>query len=416
MAIEQAHQRGMRNQRGAALVGALVIVGILATLAMIFMRSLTDHVKVTGYTIRSFQAADMAEAGITEAISRINTADVPDNGNPKQVTQIFLATNGTQPTLGSDSTALVTGQPAGAWLNYSTAQRSSDALTIAYKTTKDKTKIYRYSLAMNPRIQTVKGSPIFVVTSTGRVGPNRTRIRAEICREPLDLKLKGAVVSNSLVKFTGNAFVCGYNHRGDTPVATGTIGRTGIGGCNENPAIKHWETGSDDMTGIWTTGTINVGGGATDAGAPAEEQGMSGFYAGPWELIGMTPTKFFSWIGPGQSTPPVVFNGPIYLDNNGVAGDRSGDFHLDGTGSGFLYVDGNATINASFTYTGIVYVEGNVTLNGHAWVLGSIVMRGSPDVKIAGGATVLYSHDAILNALTSSLDDFVTISWREVPN
>jgi Tfp pilus assembly protein PilX len=418
------HDANGRPERGAALIGAVMILGILAVFAVILLISLGSHVKIAGRNVRSYQAVGVAEAGVVEALSRIKAGTVPDNGNAKQVTQIFLAASGSQPSLGTDSTAIVTGQPSGAWLNYSTAARSSDALTIAYKTNSARTQIYRYSASSNPRIQTGTGNPLFVITSTGTVGTDRCRIRAEVvsnAQPPFTPNVKAALVADVDVKITGNAFMCGYNHRSDTPSGTGSNGRAGAGGCNEDASVKHWEVGSSDIAGCWTTQSIKLNGGAADDGVPAQQEAQAGFYAGPWEALGITKTTFFNWVGTGQSSLASGMDGIIYLDNNSTAQDQSGSWTLHDTGSGLLYVDGDATLNAGFTYRGLIYIEGDLKLNGSAWILGAVIVRGRSGSKVNGGATVLYSKDAITDYIKDAGSggtggDFTTITWREIPH
>jgi hypothetical protein len=76
-------------------------------------------------------------------------------------------------------------------------------------------------------------------------------------------------------------------------------------------------------------------------------------------------------------------------------------------------VDGDLTLNSTFTYRGLVYIEGDLKLNGTAWILGGLVVRGRTDVTMNGGATVLYSSEAIMIALAKYGSQFVTLSWRE---
>ena len=78
-----------------------------------------------------------------------------------------------------------------------------------------------------------------------------------------------------------------------------------------------------------------------------------------------------------------------------------------------MYADGNLTLNNSFTWRGLIYCEGDLTLNGSAWILGAIVAKGAGNVKFNGGATVLYSHDAIQNYVTKFGGRFTNLSWRE---
>src|SRR5439155_3629960 len=136
--------------RGFALAVVVLVLLVLSLFAVLFMRTITVDTTVSGYGVSESKALTFADAGIAEAISRIRSGDVPDTLNPRMVTQIYLAVAGAVPALGADSTAVATAQPAGSWLNYSTAGPSSDVLTVTYKTDPTRTKIYRYDGQQNP--------------------------------------------------------------------------------------------------------------------------------------------------------------------------------------------------------------------------------------------------------------------------
>ena len=112
--------------------------------------------------------------------------------------------------------------------------------------------------------------------------------------------------------------------------------------------------------------------------------------------------------------PPI---GMIYLDNNATLMDRTGAFaYHGGDGEGYLYVDGDMTINGNFTYRGLIYIEGDLHINGTCWILGGLVCKGKADINLANGTlTVLYSGDAIQQALAKYGGQFVTLGWRELP-
>jgi hypothetical protein len=76
-------------------------------------------------------------------------------------------------------------------------------------------------------------------------------------------------------------------------------------------------------------------------------------------------------------------------------------------------VDGDLTLNSSFTYRGLIYVEGDLKINGQAWVLGGIIVRGKAELRQNGGSTILYSGPTISQVLAKYGGQFVTLSWRE---
>lgn len=404
----------VRNERGIALVMALLVLLVISLLSATLLMSVNTDTKVAANTVKDSQALAIAEAGIGEAMARIRSGDIPINTNARQVAQIFNAAPGSVPVLGVDSVALATAQPASQWLAYSTAGKADSALTVQYKTDASRTLIYKYDPNKNPAVNTLTGYPIFVIKSTGRKGASVRKITAEVMQKPVFTNIKGALTANTDVQFTGNAVICGHNHRADTPIGKGENGRVVPDGCDENAALNQWETGSGDLTGIWTGSSIDNGGDAYSYGTPAQQYGQPGFYSGPWDALAMTQAEFFSWVGAPLNHEPSPPKGIFYLDNNSVGGDQSGNFAFHNVdGEGLLYVDGDLTLNSDFSWKGLVYIEGDLKLNGNAWVLGGIVVRGRAGLKTNGAATLLYSEDAIKQQIAKYGGQMVLLSWRE---
>jgi Tfp pilus assembly protein PilX len=402
------------DERGAALIIALLVMLVLIVVSAGLVTTSVVNTKISGVDQRRAKALDLAEAGVSEAISRIKSGEVPSDLNPRMVAQIFNTNSGSVPTLGTDSVALATAQPAGNWLTYTTANKSADLLTVKFKTDGSGNTIYKYDPQKSLPIQTDTGMPIYQIRSTGNVGGTKRTVVAEAVVRPLPLNIHGALASKVDVKFTGNAVSCGYDHRSDTPAGTGTNGRAGFGGCNENPANEWWEIPGDEMAGLWSGNNVSVSGGAGADGIPVSSQSQPGFYAGPWEALGMTQAQFWAWAGAPQANMPANTNQNIYLDNDGTTQNASGNWTLNCTGSGLLYVDGDLTLNAGFTWRGLVYVEGELSkLNGNAWILGAVIAKGRTETKFNGGATVLWSRDAVLQNVGRG-GAMSVISWREV--
>ena len=406
----------LHNSRGVALVMALLVLMVVSLVGAILMMTLNIDTKIAGHSMRTAQALNVAEAGVGEALSRIRSGDIPcDAANPRAVSQIFLTNSGSVPVLGADSTALATAQSVGDWLNYSTASKGPEVLTVEYKTNDARTQIYRYDSSKDPPVQTTSGLPIFVISATGRKGVSSRRVVTEVIQKPVFLNVFAAVAADVDIKFTGNAVVCGYNHSVDTPTNAGDDGRSIPGGCNEDPGALHWEIGGgEDKTGIWSGQSVQLGAGAQAYGAPSQLENQPGFYLGPWESVGMAQAEFFSWMGPPRNIAPPAPNGIIYLDNNSISQDQSGSFSFSGaTGSGMLYVDGDLTLNHTFIYRGLVYIEGDLKLNGNAWILGALIVRGKTELQNNGAATTLFSKDSIVQNIARHGGQFVTLSWRE---
>ena len=409
-----------RDQRGIAMVMALLVLLVISLLSATMLMSINVDTKLAGHTIREAQALNIAEAGIGEAAARIANGDFPATFNPRQVGQIFNCMPGSVPVLGADSIAMATSQPNGQWMAYSTNGKADSTLTVQYKTDAAKTVIYRYDPSKNPAINTLTGYPIYVINSTGRKGSAIRRIVAEVIQKPVNVNVKGALTADVTVKFTGNNNICGHDHRYDTPEGKGDVGRSVPEGCNENAGAAQWElgaAGSGDRAGIWCSDGIDNSGGAQAWGSPDQLAGQPGFYSGPWDALNMEQADFFALLGTPRANEPDPPKGVFYLDNDGISGNQSGSFAFhSASGEGFLYVDGDLTLNAGFAFRGLVYVEGDVKFNGDAWILGGLVVRGKTECKSNGGATLLYSNDAIKQTVTKYSGQLVTLAWRELNN
>src|SRR5205085_12140151 len=122
-------------------------------------------------------------------------------------------------------------------------------------------QIYYYDNTLSNPINTSTGLPIYVITSTGQQGNSRRRVQAEVIQKPYTAACKAALTGNQDIRFIGNAVVCGYDHRADTPPPAGENGRAGANSC------VTYETGTG-LPGSWTTGDTWNGGAATQTGYP----------------------------------------------------------------------------------------------------------------------------------------------------
>jgi hypothetical protein len=408
--------RPLANQRGVGLIMALLVLMVLSMLSIFIIVSVNTDSKITGHSTRSARALNVAESGIAEACARIRAGDIPSDGtNPRMVGQIFLVPQGSVPTPGNtDSVFTYTAQPVGAWLNYTTPTRGPSVLSVHYLTDPARTVIYKYDVTKNPPVQTATGLPIMVVNATGRSGPDVRSVEVHVIQKPVLTNIKAALCANVGIDFVGNAVVCGYNHQADTPVTQGGVQETGENGRGNAPDCRPYETVGSDLPASWSTGPTINGGAAGQSGFPVTNlSNQAGFYAGPWEALNMTQAQFASWLGPPVASPTNL-NGIVYVDNNSVMGDQSTGIGLQSvSGEGMLYVDGDLTLNAGFIYKGLIYVEGDLNINGQAWVLGGMIVRGRSTLKQNGGATILYSSDAITRALSKYGGQFTTLSWTE---
>ncbi len=398
------------GERGMALVIALLVLLVLSLLATMLMVSVNVETKIAGHGLRETSALNVAEAGIGEAQARIadGTLTAALAENPVKVTEIFNALPGSVPVPGVDTTGFATAQPSGAWLPYSRPTPGPGVLTIEYKTNTARDVLYRFSPSSTPPVHLGgSGWPVYRITSTGAIGADRRTIQTEIYALPVPVNVYGAVVAQVGIDLGGTIHIDGHNHSSAMP--SGTEGAatdpyhldpiTDVPGVVSSDVIDHH--GTPDVQGSSPAEVSNWVG--PYAGNPP-----TGFYRGPWDVFSMTQSQFFQWMGAPVASPPDPVNGLVYVD---------GDAAIHGsTGTGILYVSGDLTINATFTYRGLVYVKGDLKVNGTVWILGGLVVEGQTKVDLAtGNAEVYYSADMISQAASQAGGNFTRLSWRELP-
>lgn len=404
------------NERGIALAMSILILMVMSMLSLVLMAGVSMNRGLVGHDLRMRRALNFAEAGVGEAVSRIRNQETLMNpADPADVCQIFNTAPGSVPALGADSIGLATGQPAGQFLNYSTAGRGPEVLTISWKKDPTGTTVMRYDPSRNPAMNVVTGSPVYSVVSTGRAGSAKRTVLTEVIAKPFQFNAKGALAANVPVASLGNAVICGYDHYEETRNDDGQDGRT-VGGL---PDYDH--CGDDEkpsgvgVPGIYSTQAVNAGGAFQGFGTPNILQNQTDFYEGPWSTFNMGQAEFWEFVGkPVPFAGKADWNGVFNVDNNGVTQDRSETVHLhDVSGEGFLYVDGDLELDASFHYRGLIYVEGNLKMNGSAWVLGAVIVKGGSQVSTSGNMTILFSKDTVEQMMSKYAGQFVTLSWRE---
>src|SRR5262245_33799051 len=215
-----------RDERGIALVMAMLILLVMTLLGLVLMAGASMHRTLAGEDQRMPETLNLAEAGVGEALARIrNQETLMDPTDPDDVCQIFNTVAGSVPALGADSTGLATGQPVGSFLDYSSPTRGPDVLTISWKKDPTGTKVMRSDQTKTPKINSLTGAPIFVVQSTGRVNEARRTVVAEVMAKPYQVNAKGALVANVDSGALGNAVICGYDHFIETDYDDGKKGR-----------------------------------------------------------------------------------------------------------------------------------------------------------------------------------------------
>ncbi len=392
-----------REERGIALVMVIVLLLVLGVLATLTISQVDVETKIHGHGLRDERSLNLAQAGVAEALSRIKSGDIAlDPTTPTQVAQIFLTTS--LPSVGADTAAYATAQPVGEYLSYSTASKSGDVLTVELKTNAARSIAYRYDPAQTPSLNLSAGLPVYRLSVTGVVSQNRSRILTEVSLQPFQLGLNAAVTAGGPVVYNSSATICGYSHPLGLTIADASAHASSHNGIGDVPAH-------------WTTSTVG-GGALTQTGSPVSAlTSQSGFYDGPWDVLGLTSNEFTTLMGAGTSALS-TYDGLLNLDNDATPSNRSGVFSVPGgTGEGLLYVDGDLTLTGPLAFRGLVYVEGNLLANGSLDIVGALVVRGqsSGNALTCNGATrVSYARDVVNESMARYRGKFETLSWREL--
>jgi hypothetical protein len=409
---------GRRDQEGMALVLAIMVLLVLTVIGAALMANVNTETKISGLKVRDTQALTVAEAGVQEAMLRLKNGDIVDDGNPRHVTMIFNQVAGSVPNVGTDSTALATLQTAGSYLTYSTASKGPGTLVVKYKTRGN--QVLKYDDAATPKINTATGNPIWIVQATGTEGPQSRTVYAEVTKTKFNVLARAAVAAKVGIVFSGNINICGHDHVMATPISTMPPACDAGFYDASNPGLNRWWAATAHgscLPGAWSGGSVQKKGSSVVQGEPSNyREVQTGFYSGPWDVLGMTQSDFYSWVGSPTNTEPNPPTGIFYLDNDVLKQNGTGNWHYNGgDGEGFLYCDGDLRINGNFNYRGLIYVEGDLDINGNCWILGGLIVKGKSVVKIANGsATILYSSEAIQQKISQYGGNMRTIAWREL--
>ncbi len=402
--------RVVRNEHGGGLLMALLVVVALAAIAAGIISAVSTDRRLASYNTLRGQALNVAEAGVAEAIERIRMGDVPDNRNAHMVSQVFLTSPGSVPSVGTDTTAMATDQPSGSWLSYSSDTQGPDVLTIQYMTNAARTGIYYYDSNKSPAIQGKTGNPVFQIHSVSHMGVSRRQVDASIALLNVTPNLKAAYTANNDVKFDAADDAIGFDYSVDTPSGTGSDGKR----------VAAYETGSGNVPGVWTTKKLTLANGSVSIGNPNSSQNQTGFYNGPWEVLNMQQAQFYNWLG--SPSTKVQDNSPLpsgitYLSQPHDKPQKGKhNYKLKGgNADGMLYVNGNLEIDGDFTFRGLIYVEGDVQFKGNGWVIGGVVVHDKDSFKKSHHEqlTVLKSDGTVSQFINGHDSPYVTLGWRE---
>jgi len=243
----------------------------------------------------------------------------------------------------------------------------------------------------------------FEVVAEGTHGVARRRVAANII-EPAPLPAFLAAIlalGQPQVETTGNSRVSGLDTR-----INGLRGPAvnDVNGIDTEPPHTAAELRAD----YTQKGTSSVVG---KSGTPS-----LGVLPAPYNLPGLISTTRigrFTELAPGTTSASM---GDARINNWQVT-YVPGDLHWSGskTGAGILFVTGNLNITGSVHWDGVIIALGNITMGGSALVNGAVVQgHTGASIKLAGGAVVRYSTEAVDRVRTMLPQMFTVDGWREI--
>ncbi|HSG27602.1 MAG TPA: pilus assembly PilX N-terminal domain-containing protein [Candidatus Krumholzibacterium sp.] len=413
---------GLDNERGNLLVVTLIILFAISVIGATMAMVSSMDLKIAGNQRTTTQSLFVAEAGLNEAIHRLslkNPTNVTIGGwtgnaaitdtepyDPNWMTRIYLVKPGGAPaSAGSIVNTHTVQDPTQPYLQYSEASGTDRVLTIEHKWkdrdgdgARDANEIVRYDPMMIPQENFTSGFPVEIVTVNGSSANGDRVVQAEVVKMTIVARTLGALYVDKAVKLTGNCAFCGHNHSIDTPVWT------------QPNACVAWHLASGNLPGVTSTGDVVQTQGSADVlgdPIPIDDAATNPFYSLA-EVLGLPDSDVNRMIANADQTSITdPLDGITFIN-----GDAKITSNL--TGEGLLYIKGDLQAAGSFIFRGLIYVEGDVHFTGSPWILGSMIVRGTSDFNFSSGnAAVLYSKDAITQALSSAMPCIV-LSWREM--
>lgn len=423
--IESALKRG--SEAGNTLVIALLVLFLLTSLGVSYVAVTKGEKQIAGNQTTGTQAFENAEAGISEALTRMSN---PNQPFPKFIGQqpgtytagwgryIVNDPGGSANDPQYDATTsdgldndvdLATDEASEHYPETGSLQNGNPNVTLATRLDYPWVKV-RYKLnnanqivlfgdhdndpTTPPRENLVRGVPKLIITSAGRRGLGNKIVTVEAVKWPLP-PVPGSVYTEGSMSFNGNAFnIDGHDHNYTAPYDTvaGATPLPGIATPNDPNAIKAQlqSNQQDNVTGTGSDPSVQT------SNVNLDLQAMAAAWS---DLADIT------LVG-DQSNPSTAGWGTV---SSLKIVHIAGDLHVSGNagGAGVLVIDGDFTLSGSFNWNGVVLCLGDMVVTGGGiakQVVGAVMVQGTltGSTSMNGNITCLYSSAMIskLNALS----------------
>ena len=418
-----------RSEAGNALVIALLVLMVLTSAGVAYIAVTKSEKQIAGNTMTASQAMYAAEAGIAEGLHRmsfpaeslnyIGPSGAPYAGWGKYIVmtpgaslldpnRAALASDG----LDNNGNGFVdeSGEAYPEVLTKQTVNASALAypwVRVEYKTQGG--QLVRFGDAdrnpMTPPVQNLLyGAPVLRITASGRRGNANKTLEAEAVRFPI-ISADGPLWAGGLMTFNGNAFLIdGHDHYATSPYDT-------IPGAPPAPAVYTEGPTSDASLAAMQQDNVMGAGGYNSVQQSSYSYDFNKIWA---QLSGMADYTFTGPLSFGSGTP-----------SYGTLADPkvtavNGNLTINGTwtGAGILVVNGNLAMGGGCQFKGIVVATGDLTVSGGgpadvARIIGAVIYQGTlvNGSTFGGSGRVWYSSEAINSALNVSR--YTLAWWRE---
>ena len=416
-----------RAESGNAMVVALLVLMLFTAAGVTFIAVTKSEKQIAGNQMSSSQAMYAAEAGLSEAIARMNTPSDPNYIGPATPTPGWgrylvdvAGKSSADPGYASAQTDGldndgdgVVDNPGEHYPEVTSAQAGlTEKIGYPYVLVRYKTQggnLVRFGDADHnpltpPTENLAVGAPVLDLTARGDRGNANTTVEAVAYRYPL-LDVNSAIWAGGSLALHGNALLIdGHDHDAAAPFDT-------VAGATPLPGIMTEGPTSDaNLSGGQSDNVLGLGGGSSVFHSPTTYD-----FNGIWSTIapiadvtipgGTTLTSSSPSIGTLADPKITVVNG-----NLAVAGNWSG--------AGILVVNGNLQMTGGAEFDGIVVCLGDISLAGGgaadvARIVGGLIYQGTviDNSSYGGACRVYYSSAAVNSALL--LSRYQLAWWHE---
>jgi hypothetical protein len=457
-AIKHFIRKIKNDQSGLTLMVVMLFLFLMTILGMtMYFMSNTD-LKISRNLFRGTRAFYASEAGISEAIGKLNLNSSDPNYDALMFDSKPYNTSWRyppDPDITDSDIPKVSGHLDNDdeyeyYLRFKMDDKDLDGDTIT-------NEIVTYDKGFFTNINypnAGEGYPVVEIESTGYSSDGESIIVLEISKIPLDVKANGAVSANSDVHVQGNFEANGFNHdmdgnlvgSGDVPGVITTIGNetTKQGSADiygDPPYSGSPEAGTWDPTAVDGEGDLIYG---PFPNSPEEALGLTGSmtdmldpanvdYYGPYDgSIGMnsgSPLSGITYItndypGPKENGSGILIIhnpnfDPCKYDASKVFTESGGATVLPCYDASYDHTDpnnqpaklGDYTSNA--TFKGLIIADVVDKIAGTPTIIGALISLSSIDINIlgTGNATILYSSEALNNFASAGFSK--KISWHK---